>query len=682
MALLLGACRHVQSDSMATATASAEQATLAEGLATAEALLDEGYLEAAQAALVPLLDGEYETERVAALVETINDRLIAERQAAVAEEAAAGPAADDEFRDRLRAASRCLDETQSLVERDRLEEAAAALAPLLDGDLFVAEVKALAEEIASRRALRAAQRAQKASEARMILAGEQGFVLPDSYGKTVAIPNDLGPLTVPPGPMEELINAKVDMRLDNAGVKDLIMALGEVGGMNIIADEDLPDPKKININVKEVPLRELLSYITRNMGISFHVGASTVWVTTGAEGAAPGPQLETRIYELRGGFVPNIPDKTGGLYTDAAKAGFERVGIKPEPDTELEEALKAVMGEAPTDGSFFRIFRNRNVLIVRGTRTTLRLVEEMLQAFDKPPLQVLIEARFVTIRQSDLLRYGFTLQSLIVPAEGTVAGFSDLRDRAKDNMTLEKGQSYLQLEKTLSEALDQKRLEGSGEFPGTLQLSGILGTTTFQAVLEALKQDGRSRTLSAPRVTVANNSQAYIYRGMRRYYFQKYELETIDLGDAGTRSVRVPSGDPQELPLGLYLTVTPNIGNDMRTVILALAPEIKVFVDWETFDPEGIIKLPIVSEESLQTTVVINSGETVVLGGMITQTESEDVRKVPLLGDIPLLGRLFQRTSRSAEPSHLLIFVTARVIGPSGAFVEMAAGGPEAPGGE
>jgi type II secretory pathway component GspD/PulD (secretin) len=115
------------------------------------------------------------------------------------------------------------------------------------------------------------------------------------------------------------------------------------------------------------------------------------------------------------------------------------------------------------------------------------------------------------------------------------------------------------------------------------------------------------------------------------------------------------------------------VGRDEKTVMLGLAPEITQFIRWEYYntDAEGnaledagataTVKLPITNENTLETVVLVESGETVVLGGMIESNVNEDVSQVPILGDIPIIGRLFQHRSTSNEPTHLLIFVTARV---------------------
>ena len=669
-------CRHVsplpetaEPASGTAGTAAEEGWTPEQRLAAAESLFQQHEYEAAQDVLAPLLSGDFAADRVAGLAAAINDRLIATRKAALEERKVTDLLQNEEYREELRAAGKALERATRLMTKGRLAEAQECLAPLVGKELFTTEVQELMADINRRRTAKAVDLAQDATADRMMLEVDEHLTLPETYGETVLISPDLAQLDLPPGPMEELVRQVVSMRLDNAGVKDIILELSKIDGLNIVADEALPEPRKLTVSVSDVPLKDLLSYVARNMGLAFHVGENVIWVTKSAVAPGAGPKLETRVYKLRRGFIPKM-ERLGGLGPKDQDIFLEETAIPAVEDTELEDALKAFLGDGP-EGAAYRIFRSRNVLIVRNTREKLRLVEELLKTLDQAPLQVLIEARFITIRQTDLLRFGLNLKGIIVPKTGTTVKFDDLRKRELDDIVLEKTQTVYARETALSASLDEKRLEASGSFPGTLTLSGILGSTTFQAVLDALKEDGGSRTLSVPRITVANNKPAYIFRGRKMYYFEKYELEKIDLGDFGERSMRVPTGPPKELPVGLFLSVTPNIGNDRQTLILGLRPEIKDFIAWEFYDEEGFVKLPIVSEESLATTVVINSGETVVLGGTITKMKSSVDRKLPFFGDLPWIGKLFRETVKEDSPEHLLIFVTAKILQPSGEFAEV-----------
>lgn len=181
-------------------------------------------------------------------------------------------------------------------------------------------------------------------------------------------------------------------------------------------------------------------------------------------------------------------------------------------------------------------------------------------------------------------------------------------------------------------------------------------------------------------------SGARIRKGDKLYYFEEYDTASIDMGEQGTRTTLVPTGSPTELPIGLTLDVRVNIGNDMKTIMLGLKPEIVKFIKWESYnyvnsddddddddddDTMAQIKLPRTNEQMIATSVEVESGETVVLGGLLEQTKSKEVRKIPLLGDLPLVGFLFRRTIKTYEPKNLLIFVTARIINNRGEFVKV-----------
>jgi type IV pilus assembly protein PilQ len=560
-----------------------------------------------------------------------------------------------------------------LVEKRELKEAEQLVTPLLTSPEFAEAAGKLRDQIGHLRKKSLLETTQRESESRALLEVESALILPEKYGQTVVIAPEQTPLQIPPGPMERLAQRKVTMSLQNTGVKDLVMTLSQIDGLNIIADEALTATKKLSISVKDVPLTEVLGYIARNMGIAFHLGQNTIWVTKSTAPADSGPKLETRIFPLRRGFIPKL-DNAGGMGVGSG-LGLEKAAAAGQDDQDLEEALKTFL-DGQTPGASYKLFRNRNLLIVRNTREKLRLVEDLLLSLDTSPLQVLIEARFVTLKQEDLFKLGVNIQNLIIPPGGEKVTFQDLKNRTDEDADVVVKSGYVvdRAESIdLSKGLSERVLEATGNTPGSLTLSGILGNLTYQATLDAIRQVGSSRTLSAPRVTVTNNHPAYIFRGTKRYYFEQYEIQTLDKGTDGDLAQIVPTGTPKELPEGLFLSVLPSIGNDHKTLILALKPELKEFVKFEEFGDNGLVKLPIVNENSVSTTVVINSGETVVLGGMINKSESQNVQKVPVLGDIPFLGFLFRQKETSSNPEHLLIFVTAKIIDPSGKYVRVAA---------
>lgn len=589
--------------------------------------------------------------------------------------ASATSAKEEKLRAEARAAAReRLEDVESLLEADRLDEAYSKLTPLRASPFFSDRVSELAERIERRLQAEANLLSYEETARRAMQGVRRRMRFPTDYGDTVVIERELTPIDVPPGPMEELVNKKVSMHLTDANVASIIMTLSKIDGLNIVADKALTQPPEgedaptLTVQVEDVPLKEILSYIARNMGIAFHISENVIWVTASRQPPGTGPELETRIHRLRRGFVPLLKGGGGGDPGAAAFGGDGGGGGGGgEEDLELFDALDALLGDGP-EGSMFRIFRKRNLLVVRNTRENHRLVAELLKDFDKEPLQVLIESRFLTISQDDLLELGVDIEKL------------DLQPKDPD--------VEAEIMSLVSSSTFPDFAEGASGL--NMTVSGILGNHEYRAILHLLEREGRARTLSAPRVSVLNNETARIRKGDVRYYFEEYDLESSGGDNPATRLV--PSGSPQELELGITLAVKVNVGNDGEKIMLALKPEIKDFIKWEEFetvgngggddddtgdddtaveDNMGLVRLPHVNENMVETSVVVNSGETVVLGGMVSNSQQDTVRKVPILGDLPFVGFLFRHTTVSNIPQHLVIFVTASVLNPGGGFAEI-----------
>jgi type II secretory pathway component GspD/PulD (secretin) len=522
-------------------------------------------------------------------------------------------------------AARRIDRAYNLLERGFLADAEATIAPLAATGQRPVEVAQIQEEIARRRADEASFVPKELTDGRALHEVEKRLRLPENYGRTVIISPSEDPLELPPGPMEKLVNRRVTMELDNAPVSMILLALNEIDGLNLIADQALTEGAggpALTVRVKDVPLRDVLAYIARNMGIAFHLSENVIWVTAADTPSGSGPQLETRFYRLRRGFVPQL----GG---DSA-------------DEELQEALDTFMTDSP-QGASYRIFRHRNLLVVRDTREHQRQIEAFLREFDREPPQVLIEARFLLISQDAMREIGTTINEI--------------------KTTKDEG-----VESAITSAVASTSFPFSEAISGKLTLAGILGGNEYEVVMQIIEKTGKANTLSAPRVTVLNNQTASIRRGRTIRYYEEYDVATVQ-NEAGLDQLQpVPTGDVQELEIGISLEVRPNIGNDLRRILLALNAELSDSDGFETFITA---KLPKTSENQISTTVAVESGQTVVLGGMAAQSVKQNVEKIPLLGDLPLIGFLFRHTTDSVEPQHYLIFVTAQIVQPSGEFVEV-----------
>lgn len=567
-----------------------------------------------------------------------------------------------------------LDSIHAMIDKNRVNEAEVALSPLrrMDFDklglpFFAQEVKMLDKTIVDARAIQNTTGRSAVASRQMLAETDERLKLPETYGKSVVIDANLPPVVLPAGPMEKILNGKVSISLDNAGIAELVGALREVCKLNVIADDALQAEKTLTIAVEDVPLKEVLSYISRNMGVAFNLGENILWIT---ESAKPtGPLLETRIIRLRQGTIPTVP--SGGPGAPGAETGG--VGsAENKIDNELDEALTAFMNDSP-DGAAFKIFPDRNILVIKDTRENIRLAEQLVSEFDKPPYQVVIEARFITVSQDDLRDIGTEIE----------------QKNFVDYTNLENDHDHIEAVKAIKALTSFGILtENSEKGVGLMNFSGVIANRTLDIMISALDKKSSTVTLSVPKVTVMNNRQARIRKGDKLYYFEEYDVETLDRGDRGSEKVLVPSGTPTELPLGLTFDVKVNVGNDGRTVLLGLKPEIVKFKGWETYLTSGDddddddssssseaalteIKLPKTYEQAVVTTVGVSSGQTVVLGGMLENKKNRTVKQIPFFGDIPIIGYLFKHEEVTHVPINLLIFVTATVINDRGEFVEV-----------
>ena len=554
-----------------------------------------------------------------------------------------------------------LESIQKLMAQQKYEAAKLLLEPFLGIDLKAIDAEYLQPEIEQisdslEKAIRlfTPMAENVTTEARLLNEVDRSLALPENYNKTVVIDaKTVASEILPTGEMEEKINQPISMHIKNAGVAELVGALKQVAGLNVIADDALQAEKSITVEVDNTPLKEILTYISRNMGVAFHLGANVVWITQADENDN-GPSLTTRIIKLRSGLIPSASGAGAGFKGNREDEATEIV--QGEGDNELINALNALL-EDSQKGAVCKIYPHRNLLVIKDTIENIRAVENLIREFDKPPLQVAIEAKFITVSKDDLRDIGV-----------------DITQTKEGKAFQENNDPGIKIINSIS-ALGGTAIQEVGRTAagGALTLSGILQDRTYEILINALEKKNSTSSLSAPKITVLNNQKARFRKGSTVHYYEDYDVETANNGDAGETYVLVPDGSPTELELGMVFDVKVNIGNDHRTILLNLQPQIRTNLNWEYFSSGATTsaKLPTYDDQYIETTIAVASGQTVVLGGMIDREMQTTVRKVPILGDIPYLGWFFRHSIDTYVPKNLLIFVTATIIDPDGNYVEL-----------
>lgn len=546
------------------------------------------------------------------------------------------------------------------------------------------------------RAMRIEQRDEESGDLMALEAREKSF-LPETYGLRRFEDGSDADFADGDSRLYELLEKNVSIHLEDANVGQLIETLSENDGVNMISDKGIASQQAINIDVDDVPLREVLDFISRNYGIEFYLGQNIIWVTK-SNPKQSGP-LETRIFTLNKGLQLHGNDWPVNKENKSVLGGD--LGVVSSKATVLSEGplyLQQIVEKfvPKVEGSQFHIDLNSHTVLARNTPDNLRLIGRILDSLDQTPLQVLIEARFIEISQANLRELGldWTLNSpFIVSKEGVYENGTWVR---KPKTQVDTG-NLVSYTPYASDDSGTFALGPQGAFgllrdgnPPTadqglnLTYQGVLTEPMFQAVLHALEISGDGKTLSVPRVTTVNNNPAKLRDGDDLLYYKRFKAQAFSLVDSDNKrytvTALIPEGDPDLAELGITLVAVPSVGADRKTISLLLTPAISSldrFVSYqdETGDTistgsvnvqQVVVKLPVIQRREVQTKVIVESGETVVLGGLIRTVRQDTLHSVPILGSLPLIGNLFDRIDVTEENRNLLIFVTATVINERG----------------
>jgi general secretion pathway protein D len=284
-----------------------------------------------------------------------------------------------------------------------------------------------------------------------------------------------------------------------------------------------------------------------------------------------------------------------------------------------EDILEAVKSVLTPGAGWAQPGKRQDQLIVADTPSRLHEVAELIAAIDRQEKEVLIEARVVQVVLRNEWRMGVDWEALIRDAHGLKLSsvFGGVGSTQKSSVTV-----------------------------GTLDGDG------YRAVLEAIGTDLKSRVLSNPRIAVVNNHEARIMVGSTK----PYVTTTTTTPSSGPVTV---AEDVKFVDVGVKLVVTPTVHRD-GFVTMKIRPEVSSAADSIRTGQNNVI--PIIDTSQLETTVRVKDGVTVILGGLIKEEEVRSGSKIPILGDVPIVGGAFRSRSSGKEKTELVIFLTPRII--------------------
>jgi len=261
-----------------------------------------------------------------------------------------------------------------------------------------------------------------------------------------------------------------------------------------------------------------------------------------------------------------------------------------------------------------------NSLVVTDIPPKINQIRMLIKALDVNEKQVLIDARIIQIGLTDNFKMGVNWEAII-------PNFHELK---VDNTSFGLG---------------------SAVSPKSVMSIGTLNQSDYFAALEVISTLAKSRVLSNPRIAVVNNQEAQILIGTTKPYVTT-TTTTTSTGPTISETVNF-------IDVGVKLFVTPNIHDD-GYITMKVKPEVSTATTSVTTSEKN--EIPIVDTSKVETTVRVKDGVTIIIGGLIKDEMSDTRNKVPLLGDIPLLGKVFRHETRTTDKTEIVIFLTPHII--------------------
>jgi type IV pilus assembly protein PilQ len=421
---------------------------------------------------------------------------------------------------------------------------------------------------------------------------------------------------------------KLSLNFQNIEVRSVLQVIADFTGLNIITSDTVTG--NLTLRLKDVPWDQAMDIIMQNKGLTMRKSGNVIMVAPAEEVTAKEKaQLEavnaiedleplrTEVFVLR----YQKAEAFRGILTGSNTAGGAGAGGASQNRSILSKRGSAVVDP------------RTNTLFIQDTAKKLAEIQEIINKTDVSVRQVMIESRLVLAddKFSKSLGARFGVQSATTP-----------------------GNNNLSIGGTLNNAGSATGAGGAaantGGLNSNLPVANAFGSIAFSLFrlpaglllnleLTALERDQRGKIVSSPRVTTANQQKAKIASGT--------EIPYLEASSSGAATVSFKEAV-------LSLEVTPQI-----------TPDDKIIMDLEVKKEKvGTIfaGIPSIDTQNVVTQVLVANGETAVLGGIYEQTERNDVDKVPLFGDLPVIGNLFKRRTKQDDRTELLIFVTPKIM--------------------
>ncbi len=416
---------------------------------------------------------------------------------------------------------------------------------------------------------------------------------------------------------------KLSLNFQNVEVRSVLQVIADFTGLNIVTSDAVTG--NLTLRLKDVPWDQALSIILQSKGLDMRRSGNVILIAPREELAAKEKgalEAQQQISDLE------------AVHTESFQMKYQKAADVQKILSDKTQQILSKRGSAVLDA-------RTNTLFVQDTPTKLEEVRKLLGQIDVAVKQVLIDARIVEASDSFSKNIGVRLglPNTVVRSAGATTQVSTT-GKLEDftNMFPPSGPSITKYPDNLSVNLPAAGIGGNAAGSIAMIFSNAV-TGTLHLELSALEADGGGKVISNPRIVTADQVEATIQQGTQIPYQQATS--------SGATSVSFVNAS-------LILKVKPQITPDDNIIM-----DLKI-----NKDSVGQVTNagPAIDTKQITTQVLVENGGTVVIGGIYTQNKNNTVTKVPLLGDIPVVGNLFKQRSSSDNKTELLIFVTPKIL--------------------
>lgn len=424
-------------------------------------------------------------------------------------------------------------------------------------------------------------------------------------------------------------NKVISINFQDIPVRNVLQLIADYNGFNLVVSDSVTG--NLTLRLDGVPWQQVLDIILQVKGLDKRVEGNVVLVAPKAELDA---QQKQRLEQAR------MEEELGDLSSELIQINFAKASdIAELIGGEGDISMLSSRGNITVD-------ERTNSLLIRDLQSNIEIIKGIVESLDIPVKQVQIEARIVTVNEGNMqdlgVRWGIAETNGSFSAGGSIesnVGQIGIAD-GRDGIDLNGGNKKVGLDDFLNVNLAATSSNASSI---AFQVAKLGSDTLLDLELSALQAESKAEIISSPRLITTNKQPAYIEQGT--------EIPYLEASSSGATSVSFKKAV-------LSLKVTPQITPDNRLVLDLSVTQDRPGSVVKTGDGEAVA----IDTQRIGTQVLVNNGETVVLGGIYQHSVQTSVDKVPLLGDIPYLGALFRRSYENYGKSELLIFVTPKVV--------------------